>query len=452
MVCRVLIDTNLRFARNGLQHRNLQKCQVQGHHGVAAVGGSKGLRVVAGLGVGRAVPSVVVAGGGFDKLSHRVENRQMQRHHAVAASRVREDMYVVATLREVRVLVPVEAVASNGGGIARVGVVDGQMQRHHRVATGRIRERVGVVAGRGEVLTIPVKTTVNHSRCVSRRNSVHRQSQRDHTVACTRTDNGVEIHLCSDLRCHNCKTIFIVIVTLADGSRKVRDRFAAHRKMQDHRAVATVDRLQVQLIVARRTDIESILIVDLARANLRRNFRSGQLIQRKDQDSRVSTSVGIRTIIIVCAGLCDSGIGQRPVVLDAASVHGGFRVSAVVDREVERYHTITAIGGSEGLRVVARLRVNQIVPNIAAAGGDFDKLSHRVVDREVQGNYRIAAIGSSEGLRVVAGLGVCRAVPRIAVAGGGFDQLSHRVVHRQMECHHAVATRRIRECMHIVAT
>ena len=214
--------------------------------------------------------------------------------------------------------------------------------------------------------------------------------------------DGVRILVNTDFRCENLKAVFHKTVSFADGGVQHGDNFANHRQVQDNRAIATVNRLQIQLVVTCRTDIESVLIINLALANLRRNFRRDRLIQRKNQDSRVSTSVGIGAVTIVTAGLGESGVGQRPVVLVAASVHGGFRVSAVVNGEVQRHHTITTVGSSKGLRIVASLGVYQIIPKIAAAGGGFDKLSHRVVDGQVECYYRIATGRIRERVRVVA--------------------------------------------------
>ena len=42
--------------------------QMQGHHGVGAVGGWEGLHVIAGSCVGDVVPGVAVTRGGFDNL------------------------------------------------------------------------------------------------------------------------------------------------------------------------------------------------------------------------------------------------------------------------------------------------------------------------------------------------------------------------------------------------
>ena len=44
---------------------------MQGDDGVATIGGGEGLDILAGGGVGAVVPGVGIAGGGFDKISYR---------------------------------------------------------------------------------------------------------------------------------------------------------------------------------------------------------------------------------------------------------------------------------------------------------------------------------------------------------------------------------------------
>ena len=90
----------------------------------------------------------------------------MQGHHAVTTICVREGVrQIVATGGDVSMLVPVEAVAGNGGGVARAAVVDRQVQGHHAVAAARVRECVRQVVATGSDISmfIPVEEVAGNS-------------------------------------------------------------------------------------------------------------------------------------------------------------------------------------------------------------------------------------------------------------------------------------------------
>ena len=89
--------------------------------------------------------------------------------------------------------VPVEAVASHGGGVAGVGVVDGQMQSDHAVTTCRIREGLGIIAGSGERLLVP-RITVACCFCeFCEISGINCQVQGHHRVATVRVSERVRI-------------------------------------------------------------------------------------------------------------------------------------------------------------------------------------------------------------------------------------------------------------------
>ena len=76
----------------------------------------------------------------------------------------------------------------------------------------------------------------------------------------------------------------------------------------------------------------------------------------------------------------------------------GFRfhiVRAVVNRKVQRHHTVAAVGSREGLCIAAALVIGDAVPCVAAAGGDREGGDHRLVHPQPQ-RERGAAPGRGE--------------------------------------------------------
>ena len=204
--------------------------------------------------------------------------------------------------------------------------------------------------------------------------------------------------MCADRRCNDLEAILLVTVALANGSRKVRDRFTTHCQMQDDRAVAAVLRLQVQVMVARGADIEAVLVIDLAPANLRRKFRRGRLIQSKHQDRGVGTGVVIGAVIVVCARLVDGGVGQCPVVFGAASVHRGFRVGSAVNSEGQMHDAVTGAHTSDGVGIFvnARSRCDNLeailLVTVALANGGRKVSDRFAAHCQVQDDRAVASI------------------------------------------------------------
>ena len=83
------------------------------------------------------------------------------------------------------IFVPVETVAGNRCRVACIAVIHSQVQRHHTVAAARVRERMHRSNGRGFRIgcAVPSKA-VTSNRCRIARVAVsHRQMQRHNTIA-----------------------------------------------------------------------------------------------------------------------------------------------------------------------------------------------------------------------------------------------------------------------------
>ena len=137
------------------------------------------------------------------------------------------------------VLVPVEAVASHGGGVAGVAVVDGQVQRDDAVATGNVGERVGRgnVRSAGVGLTVPLEAVASHGGGVASVAVVDGQHHSGGAVATVGAISGEAL-----------LTALIVpgaipLDTVASNDGIIKDHSLAvtDGEMQGHRAVATVD-------------------------------------------------------------------------------------------------------------------------------------------------------------------------------------------------------------------
>ena len=78
--------------------RTLVDGQMQGDDTVATMDGREVLHIVAGLGVGLAIPSVAVAGGLGELLSNSIVDGQMQGYRTVATVDGLELLHIVAAL------------------------------------------------------------------------------------------------------------------------------------------------------------------------------------------------------------------------------------------------------------------------------------------------------------------------------------------------------------------
>ena len=201
---------------------------------------------------------------------------------------------------------------------------------------------------------VPVITVASHHSDGARGGMVHRQVQRHDAVARAGTSNrvGIVVDACSGRG--DLKAVPVVAFTLADRCHEMGNGLAAHRQMQHNSTVAAVNRLEVQIVVARRTDIEAVLVIDFARANLRREFCHGRLVQRKHQNSGVRTGIGIGAVMVVCAGLADDGVGQQPVEPVATGIHRHLHIITVVDGEVEGDDGVATVNSLQRVSVTAR--------------------------------------------------------------------------------------------------
>ena len=110
----------------------------------------------------------------------------MQGHHTVATTGIGERVgKCIRTGCDVRVLVPIKAVACERRRIACIAVAHGQMQRHHAVATTGIGKRVGqrIRTGGDVRVFVPIETVTSKRCCVARITVTNRKMQRHHTVA-----------------------------------------------------------------------------------------------------------------------------------------------------------------------------------------------------------------------------------------------------------------------------
>ena len=162
--------------------------EVQGHHGVAAADIREGMRErLGGLGDIRVlVPVEAVAGESGGVAGVAVSDGEVQRHHGVAAAGIREGMGErLGGLCDIRVLVPVEGVAGEGGGVAGIAVTDGEMQGHHGVATQHVGEGVGERLGgfRDVRVLVPIEAVACEGGGVAGTRGQNGQMQRYGAVA-----------------------------------------------------------------------------------------------------------------------------------------------------------------------------------------------------------------------------------------------------------------------------
>ena len=97
--------------------------------------------------------------------------RQVQSHHTVAARSIGKRVGKrIRTGGYIRMLVPVETVASNRRGIARVTMAYRQMQSYYAVAATGIGKRVGkrIRAGGNIRVLVPVETITCNRRRIAR--------------------------------------------------------------------------------------------------------------------------------------------------------------------------------------------------------------------------------------------------------------------------------------------
>ena len=139
-------------------------------------------------------------------------------------------MRVVAGGGKTCMLVPVKAVARNGGGVARGRRVDGQVQGYGAVATVGVAtlEHMGVIAGSGKTrMLVPVITYTCHCRGVAHGRFVDGQVQGYRTV----TTVGVATHEHMGVVAGSGKSCMLIPVEgyASDSGSVTRGRFIHHQ-------------------------------------------------------------------------------------------------------------------------------------------------------------------------------------------------------------------------------
>ena len=241
--------------------------QMQGHHGIAAtrVRESMGERLSGFGNVRMLVPVETVASESSSVAGIAVSDGQVQGHHTVAARSVREGVGErLSGFGDVRMLVPVEAVAGEGSGVASITVPDGQMQGHHGVAAEHVSEGVGErLSGFGDVrILVPVEAIAGEGDGVARAGRQNRQMQRHRAV--TAVDVGEMLDIVAR---------FIVGrgvpgVAHAGGIVVGRRIFGVDVQVEGYDAVAAVDGRQCVHVRARNTDGLAVEVIAAAEADV----------------------------------------------------------------------------------------------------------------------------------------------------------------------------------------
>ena len=378
-----------RVTRVGVSDR-----QMQGHHGVAAIGGTSDIgvgRCIRACGIGYSVePSKAVADGLIVDTVCGIVHRQMQGHHRVAARGVGESMrQVIAAGGDTGVLVPVEAAAGEGCRVTRVVVSDSQVQGYHRIAARGVGEGMRqVVAAGGDVgVLVPVEAAAGEGCRVARVVVADSQVQGHHGVAARGVGEGMRqvVAAGSDVG------VFVPVEAAAGEGCRVACVGMADRQVQGHHRVT-------------------------------------------------ARGVGEGMRQVVAAG-SDAGVF---VPVEAAAGEG-CRVTRVgmADRQVQGHHGVAARGVGEGMCqiVAAGGDTGVLVPVEAVAGEGCCVTCVGVANGQVQGHHGVAARRIPEGMfqGVAAGGDAGVLVPVEAAASEGCRVARTAVVNRQVQGHHGVA-------------
>ena len=225
--------------------------------------------------------------------------------------------------------------------------VDGQRQGNHTVATVDRLQRMGVSPRGGERLHEEVVATAFANLSSERgvEDGVDGQGQRNYAVAAVNGLQGVGVSACSSERLS--EEVVTFALTNRSGERGGEDGVDGQR--QGNHTVATVDRLQRMGVSA----------------------RGGERLPEE-------------VVAAVLANVCRDGD-----VIDGA------------DGQMQCYHRVTAVRQCECLHVFAGGRVGDVVPSVAVACGDFDKLInvagglvaadiHRAVESRIAVKVKVA--------------------------------------------------------------
>ena len=517
--------------------------QVQCHDAVAAggIGELMSQVVAAGSEAGMLIPVEAVAGHCRGVTRGAVLDSQVQRHHAVASGCIGEGVrQAVAAGGEAGVLVPVEAVASHGGGVAGVAVVDGQVQRHGAVAAvgGGEEVRQCAAAGGEAGVLVPVEAVASHGGGVTcdGKSLVHNQSTEPavgtngiedvlaagsgggevvstpvnarllgadvdgggvvvvdevdvvgyHTVTVLRLSTG-EMDLALDdaveagsllggkvegaVAQGQClvaqQEVDIVGAGVTLGKDKLQDEGAvdsiviadsSNRSLVD---VLAADGLVESVVVCGRLfGVDEDVGLTVARPGVflashdDLGLVAGGTDKEVEGNHAVATGLrvdggGQRTEVGRCVGLEEGVVGHVvgnivELVVSLAANDGGVIAVAVIDSQVKDAVAGATVGIGEGDRDVVASSVGLTIPLIAVASNLCLLKARIYVDSEVEGVDTRAAVGVGVSAVVGAadslGDGVAVVSPGVTVADGGSLAAVAVVVDGEVEVDDAVAT------------
>ena len=225
--------------------------QMQGHHTITACHALQRVRRgVRAHGVEVTVnPAQAVANLPHIDAGGAVFHRQVEGYHTIATRCVRQrELRRVRALRVKIAVNPAQTVANLLHIDAGVRMFHRQVEGHHTVATRHVLQRVGrrVRALGVEVAVNPAQAVANHLLVDAGVRMFHRQVQRHHAItaccALQRVRRGVRA----------CGVEIAVNPAQAVTNHPLVDAGfgEVHRQVQRHNAVAAIDRLSVENIVA----------------------------------------------------------------------------------------------------------------------------------------------------------------------------------------------------------
>ena len=332
---------------------------MQGHDGVAAVGGGEGLVVVAGNRVGLTVPFVTVTSRFRNFRSCRKFQHQSHRHHGVATVFSREcNLLRTGSIEGDTVPVVRQLALTDGLGIGHgITGVDGEMQGHHGVAAVGGGEGLVVVAGNRVCLTVPFVTVASRFRDFRRFRIFQHQSHRHHGVAAVGSGQRNLLRA----SCVESDTVPVVRqFAFADGLGVGHGITGIDGEMQGHDGVAAVDGGEGLVVVARGGVGLTVPLVTVTRSF--RNFRRFRIFQHQDHrhDGVATVSSGQGNFLRASCVESDTVPSVRQFAF-ADGLGVAHRVTRI-DGEVQGHDGVAAVDGGEGLLVVAGNRVGLTVP------------------------------------------------------------------------------------------
>ena len=439
----------------GIRSIGVDNRQVQRHHTVATSlvlhreGGSHSRSG----GVVRAVPGEGLASHSGGVTGGADVDGQVQRHHTVATGEVGRGVGrshsrsggVVLTM-------PGEAVASSSGGVGSGAGVDGQVQRHHTVATGGIGHRVGRSHSRsgGVVRAVPDEVVASRGGGVTGVAVVDSQVQR--------IGAGAELGI-GELIDHVNRLIVGLVVACGPGvgvasrDRSSLMRGVVHRQVQRHDTVATVAG-KSDVGVGRRVGVGIVHCAVPFHTVASRLLVDAIDIRVDRQDQRVADETASlrEAVVIVGSAVTVGQAGRRPGVrtavdddvlialalrqgqiqgIDAGAALSG-NILIVVVGNTGRQHLVGTVGVIPSVVVASHSR-RIVGRTVGRAGVVVDHHKQRIgagtaLNRGVVVGESVDRLGD-HGIRTVG------AVPGVAVASSGLGTEAGVavVVHREVQ-------------------